>query len=608
MNYRLARSGMSRALLRAATLIGIGALATVAIAPVADAAPRQTRIINGMSVSAGDYTTRWPFIAALLTHGTTNTYDAQFCGGSLIAPSFVLTAAHCVTSSAAGNPVKEPSSMDVLLGTRMLGDGSGTRIEVQQIIRHPDYDHGTTANDVALLFLATPATGVPTVDLVGSGDGVLWGNGAGFAIDADGPYVGGWGNMSAATGGNSFPAELRDVQIPLASDADCAGASPGLGASFQASNMICGGIVDTDGNPADGVTNGKDTCQGDSGGPLIVYANPIGYKLAGLTSWGFGCASDTYGVYTRVAAFTEWINGAMTGGNTDPTDGGGYGDGGWGEDDWGSGEGDDDYYGGDPTDDTWWGEDTGDSYDGDTGDNWMDGGEGDDNLDGGTGDDDLYGGYGDDDVYGGEGTDEMWGGDGTDDMWGGDGYDELAGGDDGDNLYGEDGDDRLDGEVGEDHLWGGDGDDYGWGGEDGDWLYGDGGDDWLYGEDGDDDLFGGSGGDNLDGGDGDDDLHGGAGADDEDGNAGSDDLWGDAGNDTENGGAGNDRLRGGKGRDRLNGGAGRDTIYATETGKKKGTRSKRRGGRDIVKCGAGVDTVYADRGDKTRGCEHVHRP
>ncbi len=83
---------------------------------------------------------------------------------------------------------------------------------------------------------------------------------------------------------------LQKATVPIVSDAKCAAA---YGTSFDAATMVCAGYDQ----------GGTDTCQGDSGGPLVVAG-----KLAGITSWGEGCARPgKYGVYTRVSAVSSFI-------------------------------------------------------------------------------------------------------------------------------------------------------------------------------------------------------------------------------------------------------------------------------------------------------------
>ncbi len=50
-----------------------------------------------------------------------------------------------------------------------------------------------------------------------------------------------------------------------------------------------------------------DTCQGDSGGPLMVFTDLKQWELVGITSYGYGCATEHPGVYTRITAFLTWI-------------------------------------------------------------------------------------------------------------------------------------------------------------------------------------------------------------------------------------------------------------------------------------------------------------
>ena len=615
-----------------ATAVVLASALVATTAALADARPGTARVINGTTVSGTDYASRWPFIVALIDSDAEpgdETY-AQFCGGSLINPHWVITAAHCVAEP--GEPsifVRPAFSIDVVAGeTDLTSVAADHRLPVQLVLTHPGYDPDTFANDVALLRIDAPEPVGTPIAMVGPDDGALWGNGGGASADpALGPWVAGWGNTDSF--GDAYPDQLHETTVPIQPDASCGGSYElgGYEADFMPDKMLCAGTLDTDGG-AD-TTNGHDTCQGDSGGPLIVSDGSGGFKLAGITSNGIGCATTNFGIYTRMATYTGWA--VATTKQIDETwddrsdmwddledDWTDFGDGTDSFDDW------DSQWGGDDPSDFWEGDAGNDDYDGSDGSDSMDGGDGSDSVDGGLGDDDLYGGVGDDSLYGGDGYDQLWGGGDDDQMWGGSGWDELDGGDGGDHLWGDDGEDRLTGGGGNDDLWGGLDDDWMWGGDGADDLWGGGGidklwggigNDTLNGEAGNDALDGDAGADTINGGPGADDMtgdagndteQGGAGADSMHGNGGSDSLNGGAGGDTVNGDAGRDTLRGGAGKDNLSGGAGNDVIYATETGRKLGVRHG--GGRDVVRCGGGRDVVFADRGDRTIGCEVVIRP
>jgi secreted trypsin-like serine protease len=97
----------------------------------------------------------------------------------------------------------------------------------------------------------------------------------------------GWGTTSQS---GSSSNQLRTATVPIVSNSSCSGS---YGSDYVASEMVCAGY------PSGGV----DTCQGDSGGPLLV-----GGVLAGITSWGEGCAQAGYpGVYTRLTTFSSLV-------------------------------------------------------------------------------------------------------------------------------------------------------------------------------------------------------------------------------------------------------------------------------------------------------------
>ena len=103
----------------------------------------------------------YPWMAALI-HRDYDPVDGQFCGGSLIAPNWVLTAAHCLYD-------EEPENLEVVLGLLNLDEKPKERINVEEIIIHPKYDEDTSDFDVALLRLAKASQQKP-IEMIPSGD------------------------------------------------------------------------------------------------------------------------------------------------------------------------------------------------------------------------------------------------------------------------------------------------------------------------------------------------------------------------------------------------------------------------------------------------------
>jgi secreted trypsin-like serine protease len=257
------------------------ALLTLVAAPAGatdDPGVPSPRIVGGTEADNGEY----PFQVALLRAGVSGSFAAQFCGGTLIAPRVVLTAAHCtVAPQAAGG-------IDVLVGGHDLTTTQGTRIDVTSVVTHPRFDGMLYDNDVAILRLASPAPAAP-VRLAGIGDDPAWSPGTPATTV-------GWGLTSRP--GSPSPV-LREVGVPIVSDGACAAI---YGAELVPGSMVCAGPM----------AGGQDSCNGDSGGPLLVPDpdGPGSWLQVGITSWGpEGCAlPDLPGVYAEVAAARPWLD------------------------------------------------------------------------------------------------------------------------------------------------------------------------------------------------------------------------------------------------------------------------------------------------------------
>jgi len=258
------------------TLLACGLLAAASAVPhkslrLTHRNPRKsydTMIVGGEDAEQGEL----PYQVTLQS-GT-----SHFCGGSVAnvnGQHVVITAAHCVDDN---------GRYSVVAGELSLSRNSGAeqRRTVSRIIVHEQYDYWTNENDIAILLIDQPfqfndnvqAVTLPRQMQDTTGDIV----------------VSGWGRLSS---GGRLPDILQKVQIPVVDDAKCQRQYPD---ELIAPSMICAGLD----------AGGKDSCQGDSGGPLVAVN---GGHLAGIVSWGYGCAAPGYpGVNTETSHFVDWIN------------------------------------------------------------------------------------------------------------------------------------------------------------------------------------------------------------------------------------------------------------------------------------------------------------
>jgi hypothetical protein len=258
------------------------------------------KIVGGEPAGRG----AWPWQVAVYRRVMRNgkQRDFLFCGGSLIDPRWVLTAAHCLGSDRADD-LGSATADDMLVveGTNTVtpskfggGNPSGRRLRVKRILIHEQWDPRSRENDIALLELAAPAASKPI--------SVLTRPRVSDAIPPDGlesegvfATVTGWGHLGFND--PKVPTSLMQVEVPLVSLSACQRAYGGRGGLID-ERTICAGES----------TGGKDACTGDSGGPLVVRKPDGEYVQVGIVSWGQGCGlADFFGVYTRVSAFINWM-------------------------------------------------------------------------------------------------------------------------------------------------------------------------------------------------------------------------------------------------------------------------------------------------------------
>ncbi|KAM9847020.1 transmembrane protease serine 2 [Aulostomus maculatus] len=235
------------------------------------AAVPSTRIVGGTEAVNG----AWPWQVSLQISGK------HLCGGSIISPKWILSAAHCFQK------YSKPNMWMVYAGDVSLFNLSfylGQR--VHKIINHENFDKDTNNNDIALLMLENSLTLTRTVKpvcLPNIGMDLSAGHSA---------WITGWGALASS---GPYPDKLNQAEVTIYSRDTCNNPNMLNGEITEA--MICAGKLQ----------GGVDSCQGDSGGPLVVKKADI-WWLTGDTSWGIGCAwKNKPGVYGNVTHFLDWI-------------------------------------------------------------------------------------------------------------------------------------------------------------------------------------------------------------------------------------------------------------------------------------------------------------
>jgi len=249
------------------------------------------RIVNGVEARPGS----WPWQVVLGQPRNPNFFSAAdfrvICGGTLISPSVILTAAHCFTSGSSSNTPTHARMGEHDITTSSELSGTVQR-RIQRTVLHEGWDKVSLVNDIALVKISgnplTYTTRIRAACLPFDYQGVT-----DTSIQPS-PYVTGFG---ALEDGQPSATKLFQAKVPVVGHEACRSAYSGVRNVRLTRNHICAG----QGN--------ADTCAGDSGGPMLSDRFRNRWSVIGITSYGVSCANAQYpGVYTRVDRYLDWIS------------------------------------------------------------------------------------------------------------------------------------------------------------------------------------------------------------------------------------------------------------------------------------------------------------
>jgi hypothetical protein len=263
-------------------------LASSSQAPGDDHAPPQMEPAFRRKIFDGSVSTvrRWPWQVSIgyVPISPDDAHKNHLCGGSLVAPTIVVTAAHCMTLGPNRN-FRPADEFEVVTGRTRLSSDAG---QVHELADYewfvdkrgrPLWNPNTREWDVVFLQLATPAR-KQTIKIAGPGEESVWAPG-------QRAFVTGWGltRQNAELGSN----RLRQGRIRMVSNSACESV---WGPLLFDTLMVCAGD-----------SGEVDACAGDSGGPLVVPIADGGYRLIGSVSFGADCGTRGIpGVYGRLAS------------------------------------------------------------------------------------------------------------------------------------------------------------------------------------------------------------------------------------------------------------------------------------------------------------------
>lgn len=241
-----------------------------------------TRIVNGDDARPGQF----PYQVSLQAYS--GNQFGHFCGGSIIASQWVMTAAHCCKASF----IKRPSSIKIVAGGISLRRNEGVEQERFASLVLPHERYGQNAeeqNDICLLKVRQPFLFNRQVDRI------MLPNKFEYYPPGKMLMVSGWGKLNSES--EYLPDTLQKVRVPVVSDSECRREYRRVATVTK--SMLCAGYH----------RGGRDSCEGDSGGPLVDESTG---KVVGIVSFGLGCGRPMYpGIYTQVSFYIDWIEREM---------------------------------------------------------------------------------------------------------------------------------------------------------------------------------------------------------------------------------------------------------------------------------------------------------
>ncbi|KAJ3589988.1 hypothetical protein NHX12_007945 [Muraenolepis orangiensis] len=238
---------------------------------------KTSRIVGGQDAEAGEF----PWQVSLQIRGF-----GHVCGATVISQRWLVTAAHCVQDDGK-TKYSQPGTWEAYLGLHIQRQPgrTGVRRGLKRVISHPNYNPYTYDKDIALMELESD---VPYSDYI---QPICMPAPQHVFSPGNSVWITGWG---ATREGGTAATVLQKAQVRIINSTTC----NRLMANQITSRMLCAGIL----------SGGVDACQGDSGGPLSSPSQGGRMFLAGVVSWGDGCARrDKPGIYTTTTKFRAWI-------------------------------------------------------------------------------------------------------------------------------------------------------------------------------------------------------------------------------------------------------------------------------------------------------------